>query len=121
MLTDEAREELASSAADPMTMTLRLKRAAFCPACGIGLSPLAVRWLNGYAFCHLCGDNSGMLPQAAIKHMQTHALATYVIYTDGLAWFSPPIENHRGHTVFTCLDIILGQLPSPREIPGANA
>jgi len=117
MPTPSTREERAASAADPMTLNIRLKRPAFCPACGMGLQPFNLSFIQGHAFCKACGPDLTFVTQAAIQHMHTHMLAPFIICTDGLLWFTPPPEDLRGQTIFTALDVLLRDSPIPPTPP----
>lgn len=113
MPTPSTQEERTAAAADPMTVTIRLKRPAYCPACGMGLQPFNVCFISGYAFCKDCGPDLTFVTQAAIKHMQTHVLAPFVVWTHGLVWFTSPAEHLRGNTIFTLLDQVLHDTSPP--------
>lgn len=107
MSTPSTRQERASSAADPLTFAVRLKRPAYCPACGIGLQPFNLSFLSGHAFCKACGPDHSFVTQAAMQHMRTDILAPLLVCTDGLVWFAPPPEDLRGETIFVALDVFL--------------
>jgi len=112
MSTLSTREERAASAADPMMLSVRLKRRAFCPACGMGLQPFNLSFILGNAFCKACGPDLSFVTQAAIQHLRTHILAPHLLITDGLVWFTPPPQNLHGETIFTVLDVILRDIAS---------